>query len=115
MDIDVSCHTAEWVCDGRKVVIEEHSLHQAIYSHQLNLVVALCGADKEPKYISLYDPNGIRLKEISEPADCYFNYLGENRGHEVAVMVKTYISGWVDWWYRIDVENGELVSLGEGR
>lgn len=115
MNIDVNSHTAEWIYDGRKVVIEEHSLHQAIYSHQLNMVVSLCGAEKEPKHISLYDPNGKKLKEISEPTKCYFNYLGENRGHDVAVMAKAYVSGWVDWWYYIDIENGELVSLGEGR
>jgi hypothetical protein len=115
MEIRFDNNTAQWDFDGRHIVIEGPALRQAMFSKQLNVIITLCGEEKKPNLITCYDPHGKKLKEIKETKDCYFNYLGENRGHDVAVMTTAYIQGWHDWWYAIDIENGNLVSLGEGR
>ncbi len=115
MEIIVSKQTAKWEHEGNHVTIEERYLHQALFSREHDMVFILHHKEKEPSYISIYELDGNIIREIYEPDNCHFNYLGKNRGHDVAVMAKAYKSGWVDWWYAIEPKNGELNPLGEGR
>ncbi|WP_373034144.1 hypothetical protein [Sulfurovum sp.] len=115
MEILTKDNVATWDLGGTVVVIEVQHLHQALFDKDNNVVVALSGQIKKPMLITIFSVEGNEICQISEPKDCYFNYIGKNRGHDVAVMGTVYMSGWLDWWFSINIQSGSLESLGEGR
>jgi hypothetical protein len=95
-----------------------------LVDYDSNRIAFLCGETAEQQrflgrtvtfFISVYDLHGPFICRFDEPNDVHFNCLGANRDCALAVMATTYKSGWCDWWYGLNVDTGELVSLGEGR
>lgn len=90
----------------------------------MHRIAFLCGQSDEHQrflgrpvtlFISVHDLRGSVICRFDESKDVHFNCLGANRDYGLAVMATTYKSGWCDWWYGLNLDTGELVSLGEGR
>ena len=108
-------NTAEWNIDNETASIQEpYNIHQVLYSNELGLLVVLI-SEERLRYINLYSKQGRLIKNIQEPEHMTLNCIGSHIKHDVAVLVKTYEQGWVDWWYSINPISGQLESIGEGR
>jgi hypothetical protein len=115
MKLQISENQLSWTLDGSPYVIHIDNLEQAIFSENQNVIAVLAGENSKSQKIRVYELNGTIRHEIEQPKDHYFNYLGSNRGKDLAVMSKVRTGGWHDWWFEIDAKEGELDELGEGR
>lgn len=88
MNITINGENAEWDYDGVQAKISEKLLRQALFSDQNNIIITLHGSSTKRSFISRYELNGNKLREIEEPKKCNLNYIGENRGNDVAVLAQ---------------------------
>ncbi len=115
MKLQISENQLSWTLGGTPLSIHIENLDQAIFSENQNVIAALVCENPNSQKIRIYELNGKVRLEIDQPEDHCFNYLGSNRGKDLAVMSKVKKFGWHDWWYSINAKEGLLEELGEGR
>jgi len=114
MKLHILENQISWTLDGAPYAIQIENLEHAIFSENQNVIAALIAGNPKSQKIRIYEPNGTIRHEIKQPKDHYFNYLGSNRGQDLAVMSKVKKIGWNDWWFSIDAKEGVLNEFGEG-
>ena len=123
--VELDGSRARWQFADADVELDLHiPIQHFLVDYVMNHIAFLCGESAEQQrflgrpvtfFISVHDLQGPVICRFDEPKDVHFNCLGANRHCGLAVMATTYKSGWCDWWYGLNVDTGELVSLGEGR
>ena len=98
VDLDFAATIAQWLVDETS-----------------ERIAFLCRESSGASFIAVHRADGSFLRRFIEPKDVSFNYLGPSRGHSLAVMATAYHGGWGDWWYGLEPDTDQLVSLGEGR
>jgi hypothetical protein len=115
MKLEISENQISWDLEGEIVSIGVENIEQAIFSKSQNVIAALILENQSSHKIVILETNGEIRHEIEQPKNHHFNYLGSNRGNDLAIMSKVNKTGWRDWWFSIDAKKGVLENLGEGR
>ena len=115
MKLEFSENQISWDLDGGIFSIGVENIEQAIFSKSQNVIAALIQENKSSKKIVILETSGEIRHEIEQPKNHHFNYLGSNRGYDLAIMSKVNITGWRDWWFSINAKKGVLENLGDGR
>jgi hypothetical protein len=115
MKLEISKNQISWDLEGAIVSIRVESVEQAIFSERQGVIAALVLENQSFQKIVILETNGEIRHEIKQPKDHHFNYLGSNRGNDLAIMSTINKTGWRDWWFSIDASKGVLENLGEGR
>lgn len=115
MKFEIENNLISWVEQGNLISVQLSGVDQALYSDQQKAVIVLAGPDQKTKKIYAFNSAGEALCEIEQPPETYFNGLGANRGHDVAIFATVYQIGWRDWWLSINCQTSQVESLGEGR
>jgi len=115
MNCQIKNNEVTWRHNETPISVSVNNLDQALFSADHNAVVVLSGPSQTSKKVIIFDLGGTVRCEIEQPKEVYFHGLGPNRGHDVAIFSTTYNIGWKNWWFAIDSNSKDVVSLGEGR
>ena len=99
--------------DGKLISIVCENLKSAYLYENVNTILALSGEGNSYSSLIGFSVEGERKFEVGPPDGFSFYYLTNHPKVEASVICvsEKYVDGWTDWYFSVDISNGNLTRL----
>lgn len=110
---DLDTDTISLCLDEKQISILCKNLKNAYLYKKVNTILALSGEDNSYSSLIGFSVEGEKKFEVAPPNGFSFYYLTDHPKADASVVCvsKEYVDGWTDWYFSVDILNGNLTRL----